>query len=548
VLTRSTRLATTAANESRNVMKHGLVVIARTRGLSASIARSHLQSNQRSSLAIVYLLTFFRTDRTMREVLDKTDTTAQRLEETASRIEETASRVQNLEEMVRQVLHTLTHAAYVPPDPQRASVYPPSGQHYANGQSGSGVIPNMHTHVKDAHPRVVLKEEDIVAADEERESDFPNQAPQDHETGAHHLMDWPLIKPFFDRAGVSSKEYVQVEDERNGTLRPYGLSYANNHETVSNSDFQATSPSYSDTSRSEPVSANSPEDGLCLSDFLPSDQPRENIGGLNADSTLKLDKDTVLRLYGSYMKHMWLMHPFVDVQWLNDKVTRFINIHSGIVRSPNFAVPEVPIRGAELHGGSSLKRKRPSGSGEHLSDPGTPDTGGHWMGDRPRRIKPERSMTNALILLVLALGKILESDKFILQDDEEINPPTPVYHSYQGSPPVRPSPPHTYGRPHNAPSPNYDPMRAGIGSRDSSSERYGIPEKRETFRNVDRYPGLAYFAYASDILGNNFGGNDIIHAQAYLLAGLYFGQLGRVGESWCWINAGCRATTILRAK
>jgi hypothetical protein len=480
----------------------------------------------------------------MREVLDKTDSTAQRVEESAGRLE-------LLEGMVRQILHQLSHPGYVPPDPQRANVYPPGGQQYTNGQSDNSMMPNMQAIAKDVRSRVVLKEEDMPAADEERESDFPNQAPQDHETGAHHLMDWPLIKPFFDRAGVSSKEYVQVEDERNGTLRPYGLAYANNHETVSNSDFQATSPSYSDTSRSEPVSANSPEDGLCLSDFLPSDQPRENLGGLNADSTLKLDKDTVLRLYGSYMKHMWLMHPFIDVQWLNDKVSRFINIHSGIVRSPNFAVPEVPTRGGiEMHGVSGLKRKRPSGSGEHLSEPGTPDAGAHWMGDRPRRIKPERSMTNALILLVLALGKILESDKFILQDEEEINPPTPVYHSYQGSPPgaVRPSPPHSYVRPHNDPSPNYDPMRTGIGSRDSSSERYGIPERRETFRNVDRYPGLAYFAYASDILGNNFGGNDIIHAQAFLLAGLYFGQLGRVGESWCWINAGCRATTILRAK
>jgi hypothetical protein len=475
----------------------------------------------------------------MREVLDKTDSTSQRVEEITGRFD-------NLEGMVRQILNAISHQ-YVQPDPQRSSVYPPDVQQYA--QSGVGLMSNLHIAPSKGPAQAVLKQEDLPTGIGEPESDFPNQAPQDHETGAHHLMDWATIKPFFDRAGVSTKAYVQNEDEKNGTLRPYGLSYVSNHETVLNVDIQATSPSYSDTSRSDPISANSPEDGLCLSDFARSDeQLRENVGGLNADGTLKLDRDTVLRLYESYLKHMWLMHPFIDVQWLEDKIQRFINIHSGIGRSPNFAVPEIPSRGgAEMHSASSLKRKRPSGSGDHLSEPGTPDTG-HWA--QPRRIKPERSMTNALILLVLALGKILENDRFLLQDDDEVNHSTPGFQSYQASPPgaVRPSPPQSYGRPHNAPSPNYDPMRSGVGSRGSSTERYGIPERRETFRNVDRYPGLAYFAYASDILGNNFGGNDIIHAQSYLLAGLYFGQLGRVCESWCWINAGGRATTILRAK
>jgi hypothetical protein len=477
----------------------------------------------------------------MREVLDKTDVTAQRVEETANRVE-------NLEDMIKQILNVITHQGYPQPDPQSSGGYIPNAQQYPAAPSAGSMMSNMQGSSTEPFPLAALKQENSPAVVEERESDFPNQAPQDHETGAHHLMDWPPIKPFFDRAGVSSKEYVQVEDEKNGTLRPYGLSYVSSHETVGTGDNQATSPSYSDTSRSEPVSASSPEDGLCLAEFMRSDeQQTENIGGLNADGSLKLDKTTVLRLYESYLRHMWLMHPFVDVQWLQDKIQRFINIHSGLGRSPNFAVPEVPVRGgAELHGASSLKRKRPSGSGEHLSDPGTPDAG-HFV--QPRRTKPERSMTNALILLVLALGKVLESDKFILQEDEDVNHPTPEY-PYQGSPPgaVRPSPPQAYRRPHNAPSPNYEPMRSGAASRGSSTERYALPERRETFRNVDRYPGLAYFAYASDILGNNFGGNDIIHAQSYLLAGLYIGQLGRVGESWCWINAGCRATTILRAK
>ncbi|KAJ9633679.1 hypothetical protein H2199_009247 [Coniosporium tulheliwenetii] len=64
-------------------------------------------------------------------------------------------------------------------------------------------------------------------------------------------------------------------------------------------------------------------------------------------------------------------------------------------------------------------------------------------------------------------------------------------------------------------------------------------------RNVDTIPGFAYYAKASDILGNLHGGNDLSHAQANLLAGLYMGQLARVIESWGWIYAASIKCRIL---
>ena len=48
-------------------------------------------------------------------------------------------------------------------------------------------------------------------------------------------------------------------------------------------------------------------------------------------------------------------------------------------------------------------------------------------------------------------------------------------------------------------------------------------------------PGLDYFAYATDILGNHTGGHSLPHVYACLLAGLYHGQLGRVLESYHYI-------------
>ncbi|KAK5006287.1 hypothetical protein LTR39_005701 [Cryomyces antarcticus] len=81
---------------------------------------------------------------------------------------------------------------------------------------------------------------------------------------------------------------------------------------------------------------------------------------------------------------------------------------------------------------------------------------------------------------------------------------------------------------------------------DSSVDGLQALDKRDSaLRNVDVIPGLAYYTNATEILGTQFGGNDLCHAQAFLLAGLYAGQLARVMESWTWINAACRACRIL---
>jgi hypothetical protein len=97
-------------------------------------------------------------------------------------------------------------------------------------------------------------------------------------------------------------------------------------------------------------------------------------------------------------------------------------------------------------------------------------------------------MTNAVILLVLALGKVLKCNKFLLEPED---------------------------------IPSTVPQRQQDGDKSPSMRD---PHRTSKFvRNVDIYPGLAYFACASNMLGSHIGGNDLIHAQAFLLAGLYLG-------------------------
>jgi hypothetical protein len=122
----------------------------------------------------------------------------------------------------------------------------------------------------------------------------------------------------------------------------------------------------------------------------------------------------------------------------------------------------------------------------------------------------ERSLRNAIVLLVLALGKVCaHTDRL----------------------------PHPQGD--KSPVTNGGAWGQMNGSFHSDMSDDGRP------RNIDILPGMAYFAYATDILGNQQGGHTVAHAQAMILAALYLSQFARVLESWSWINNACRITAVL---
>jgi hypothetical protein len=64
-------------------------------------------------------------------------------------------------------------------------------------------------------------------------------------------------------------------------------------------------------------------------------------------------------------------------------------------------------------------------------------------------------------------------------------------------------------------------------------------------RNVDIMPEMAYYATAVPILMTHQGGQTIGHAQAFILASLYVDQFARVLESWTWVDRACNVMTIL---
>jgi hypothetical protein len=73
-----------------------------------------------------------------------------------------------------------------------------------------------------------------------------------------------------------------------------------------------------------------------------------NIGGLNPDGSLCLDEHVVKGLWDSYMRNMYVMHPFIDARWLKEVIGNFVRKHSPAGHraqhspAPRFAVPNSP--------------------------------------------------------------------------------------------------------------------------------------------------------------------------------------------------------------
>jgi hypothetical protein len=174
-----------------------------------------------------------------------------------------------------------------------------------------------------------------------------------------------------------------------------------------------------------------------------------------------------------------------------------------------------------------------------------------------RKEPTERSPGNAIVWLVLALGKIcLYKDPLPGPvQDSRLNANAVISHhiNNQGitsqSPGsananVKPSPISPQSTPATQPTPSGPDSMARIESRSRRSS-FDAGQQTAGPRNLDMIPGLAYYAKAAEILGDQGDGNDLVHAQMFLLAGLYKGQLARVKESMSWISMAGRAVLNL---
>jgi hypothetical protein len=188
-------------------------------------------------------------------------------------------------------------------------------------------------------------------------------------------------------------------------------------------------------------------------------------GGLGPDGRPDFRSSVLWQLYDSYNTNMHTQQPFIDQSELEKMFKEFSNQYSPDVMSDSAA-----SSAADALINSGMKRRRSSKGA---------------IG---------RSLRNAIVLLVLAVGKVC---------------------AYTDQLPSPSSDKHT--------------------NTDTDDNRP---------RNVHILPGMGYFAYATEIFSSQHGGNTVAHAQAMILMALYLGQYVRVMESWSWINNACRVTMI----
>jgi hypothetical protein len=375
-----------------------------------------------------------------------------------------------------------------------------------------------------------------VAPSEHSEPEEPapkrKQELDDHRTAPHKLiLLWPSAGLVLQEAGVDFNDGYVMEAEDRGVLRMYGRG-----EGIEEQDgTQPGGPAIPVRSEDSFSDALSPPEGIWGCGLpayaYPTADSRSHpytAGGLKPDGTLDLDQSTINNLWESYVKQMHVMHPFLDKTRTRKLINKFIsrycpNKHR--TKSHNtFAVDD----------GESDRLVKRQRSNEPTGSQGVnADTG--------------RSPSNAVIYLVLALGKICAHKESLPGpvQDRMLNAKQVLARQVSGSPgmhgsspmstnvkPPPDSPKLTPNELHTPPGFPRDKGRMGYRSRRSSFG--GSSSSTQTAKNIDVIPGIAYYAKAAEILGEQSDGNDLIHAQMFLLAGLYKGQLARVKESMSW--------------
>ncbi|QSZ36517.1 hypothetical protein DSL72_006397 [Monilinia vaccinii-corymbosi] len=396
--------------------------------------------------------------------------------------------------------------------------------------------------------------------EEEGEPVPPGQPliPVNHTTGAARLLLVPSVREMVQGGGgmpkqVKDEKYPMLQEERRGLLRLFGRGEGTDLARGYDRD-PMTDHADSTVDTSSDVSSPAGEEWGQLGGMTPPssapDYPPPAVGSIMSDGMPDFRKVVVWDLVKSYKEHVNIMHPILIPRRLDALVESFLRSIPSDSAKPkqvqNLASQHAGFVAMKPPESPGSKRKRSPGVCE---PPEISVAGGHGF-VKPGH--PSRSISTALVLVVLALGKICQDRSKIpeLPSDRDMENPwghisSPIVRN--GHPSPIQSSPTQYSE---LPSPQEHLDRPYPRSRRTSIEGdIYMPRSGFRPRNVDVIPGLAYFALATDIIGNQLGGNSLQHVHVNILAGLYHGQLARVLESHSYIHQACRALqVILRPK
>ncbi|EER36403.1 C6 finger domain-containing protein [Histoplasma capsulatum H143] len=223
--------------------------------------------------------------------------------------------------------------------------------------------------------------------------------PIEHTTAAHKLLLWPSIQKLLPER--IDADYVMQLEENRGPLRLYGRGEGND----SSADSPVTSPT---TLEPDPTIVALGRANAWGSGFgFPSGPDtnrfsmQQHPGGLTPYGTLNVDAETVQAYYHSYLDNMHALHPFLDAVALHQMIYNFVNNYSP--RKPAFSSfsPQIThVHGERMAAIPKGKRKRSADVAFEVAPEMIPENTG-----APSTVI-HKSLDNAIVLLVLALGSI----------------------------------------------------------------------------------------------------------------------------------------------
>lgn len=355
--------------------------------------------------------------------------------------------------------------------------------------------------------------------------------PLGHTTEAANLLEKPGVAPLIQgiigpKYAIKNVRYAAEQERRRGQLRFFGrgegIDVPPGYEKDSASDHLSDStPGETHSENSSP--AGEYERGGILSPPNFSQEPV--IEEYTLDRKLDFSEETVKALVQSYKDNINNMHPIFTFSHIDKMVQHFMRTHARSRPTPTsyptaaFVGPTSPW---DMESPGNKRKRSPAGEPQDLLK-----GSGQQRLEYPSR-PVDRTPNTGLVLLILALGKVclhtakLPDAAYTFSPEYARTNPRFARNGHPSSPIQN--------------SPSF-PSTSDMNYRSRRQSTEGTYSKMDLSKmnNMDLVPGLDYFAYATDIIGNQLGGNRLQHVHLGLLAGLYHGQLGRVVDSHAFI-------------
>jgi hypothetical protein len=373
--------------------------------------------------------------------------------------------------------------------------------------------------------------------------------PQQHTTAAHKLLRWPSVRKMIDEELLTEENYVLVDEEGRGSLNVYGKGerYRPEGEDMSDDELEDLGdmgflPDHRRAQSRSSIASDWEKIGEETTEGLLGEEKESKESVIGVGEALKLDQQTVVKLLNSYLANIHILHPILDRATIAKMAFKFVDcinatsqvysppIHSATLPSEpglDYTTPKKGDVASRKGSTASGKRKRSaSNAGVAQNRMSTPTK---IIPPKPRPYSIPRTFNSALVLLVLALGSVCLHRNPVPGPVPKPQPGTEYEFSTS---PMQTSTPPLLKSAASIPSPYTQTLR-------------GNAKQRRGPRNIDVIPGLGYFVKATEILGFLQGSNELEIVQAKLLTGLYWGQLGRVLDSWAWISMACMGCQVL---